>query len=83
MATPPRSPGQAAKYVARRILRTPAAAEYVGLSASALEKMRLTGDGPAFLRLGGRAVGYDVHDLDRWLEDQRQLTESGDGTAAD
>ena len=52
----------------RRILRTPEAAEYVGLSASTLEKKRVTGDGPEFIRLGGRAVGYDVAALDAWLD---------------
>lgn len=56
----------------RRILRTPGAAAYVGLSPSTLEKKRLSGDGPAFLRLGGRAVGYDVRDLDAWLDAQRE-----------
>lgn len=55
----------------QRILRTPGAAEYVGLSASTLEKMRLAGDGPAFVRLGGRAIGYDIRDLDSWLDKQR------------
>ena len=55
----------------RRILRTNDAATYIGLSPSSLEKMRLRGDGPEFLRLGGRAVGYDIHDLDAWLDDQR------------
>ncbi|MBZ5640604.1 MAG: AlpA family phage regulatory protein [Acidobacteriia bacterium] len=55
----------------RRILRTPAAAEYLGLAPCTLEKRRLTGDGPRFVRLGGRAVGYDVGDLDAWLDQQR------------
>ncbi len=66
----------------QRILRTPNAAAYVGLSASTLEKLRLTGDGPAFIRLGGRAVGYDIRDLDAWLDDQRAETESGPRNAA-
>jgi len=57
---------------ARKVFRTPEAAEYVGLSASTLEKRRLTGDGPRFIRLGGRAVGYEISDLDAWLEAQRQ-----------
>jgi predicted DNA-binding transcriptional regulator AlpA len=56
----------------RRILRTPHAAAYVGLSPSSLEKMRLIGDGPAFIRLGERIVGYDVRDLDAWLERRRR-----------
>jgi len=57
----------------QRILRTPDAARYVGLSAATLEKRRLVGDGPRFIRLG-RAVGYDVRDLDAWLDGQREHT---------
>lgn len=49
-----------------RRLRTPGAAQYVGYSESTLEKKRLTGDGPPFIRLG-RAVVYDTRDLDAWL----------------
>ena len=57
-----------------RILRTPGAAEYIGLSVSTMEKMRPLGEGPRFLRLGGRAVGYDIHDLDVWLDGQREAS---------
>ena len=66
--------GKAAELVARRILRTRQAAEYVGLSPATLEKKRLTGGGPRFIRLGGRAIGYDVRDLDDWIEEQRGRT---------
>jgi Predicted transcriptional regulator len=58
----------------RKVLRTPAAADYLGLSPSTLEKARRHGGGPPFIRLGGRAVGYAVADLDRWLDGQRELT---------
>ena len=61
----------------RRVLRTPDAASYLGLSASTLEKLRIAGGGPRFVRLGGRAVGYAVEDLDAWLDRQRDST--GDG----
>ena len=60
----------------KRILRTPGAAEYIGLSRSTLEKKRLSDDGPRFIRLGGKAVGYDVRDLDEWLDEQRAQTEA-------
>lgn len=60
----------------KRILRTPQAAEYVGLSPATLEKKRLIGGGPRFVRLGGRAVGYDIRDLDKWLDAQRQDEDS-------
>lgn len=56
--------------MALRILRTPEAARYVGLSASTLEKLRLVGQGPAWVRLGLRAVGYEIADLDRWLDER-------------
>jgi predicted DNA-binding transcriptional regulator AlpA len=53
-----------------RVLRTPAAAEYVGLSHSTLEKFRLTGEGPKFVRIGVRAVGYRIEDLEAWLAER-------------
>jgi predicted DNA-binding transcriptional regulator AlpA len=45
---------------------TPEAAQYVGLAVSTLEKLRLTGAGPRFLKLS-RSVRYRVADLDEWL----------------
>ena len=58
--------------VEKRILRTVEAATYVGLSPSTLEKKRLVGHGPRFVRIGGRSVGYDIRDLDEWLDKQRE-----------
>lgn len=51
-------------------LRTPEAADYVGYAESTLEKKRLTGDGPPFIKLGGVVV-YDTRDLDAWLAERR------------
>ena len=62
----------------KRVFRTPEAASYLGLAASTLEKLRLTGGGPRFLRLGGRAVGYDIKDLDEWLNAQRANSDASD-----
>lgn len=56
----------------RRVLRTKPAAEYLGFAESTLEKLRLSGAGPRFIRLGTRAVGYDVADLDAWLKTRRR-----------
>ena len=61
---------------AKRVLRTPQAAEYVGLSASTLEKLRLTGNGPAFQKAGAKIVVYFPEELDRWLNAQRCLSTS-------
>ena len=59
----------------KRILRTSDASKYVGLAPATLEKMRVVGGGPRFIRLGGRSVGYDIHDLDAWLDHQRSATD--------
>ena len=65
-----------------RVLRTPQAAAYLGLTASTLEKMRLTGSGPRFVRLGTRAVGYTLSDLDAFVEAGRRASTSDTGEAA-
>ena len=58
-----------------RRLRTRKAAEYVGSTKSTLEKLRLTGDGPPFIKLG-RTVVYDTTDLDQWLASRRRHSTS-------
>ena len=52
---------------ARRMLRTDEAAEYCGSSASTFEKLRLTGGGPPYSKIGRRVV-YRVEDIDSWLQ---------------
>lgn len=56
------------------------AAKYTGLSVSTLNKLRVFGGGPVFLKLG-RRVAYDVADLERWLETKRRrsTSDAGDG----
>lgn len=56
-------------------LRTPAAADYCGLSASTFEKLRVSGGGPAYIKLGRRVV-YHRTDLDTWLEGKRRQSTS-------
>ncbi|MEA9885345.1 helix-turn-helix domain-containing protein [Xanthomonas campestris pv. raphani] len=48
-------------------LKCPAAAAYLGLSSSALDKMRHEGRGPRYLKIGGR-VFYRQADLDAYLD---------------
>ena len=48
---------------------TPAAAAHLQLSRQYLEKLRLTGGGPAYAKLG-RVVRYRRADLDNWLAAQ-------------
>lgn len=63
----------------RRLVRTDGAAEYVALAVSTLEKLRLSGGGPPFVRLGGRAVAYDIRDLDRWIDERKVSSTSEPG----
>ena len=65
-----------------RLLRTPEAARALGLSTSTLTKMRLRGDGPAYLKLGPRAVAYDPRDLQAWAELSRRRSTSDPGMRA-
>lgn len=43
------------------------AADYLGLSKSWLDKLRIDGKGPAHYRIG-RQVRYRIEDLDAWAE---------------
>ena len=49
-----------------RLLRTRDASRYCGLAKSTMEKFRVYGGGPRFIRRG-KSVFYDVQDLDAWL----------------
>lgn len=46
------------------------AAQYLGVSRGFLDKLRMTGGGPKFLKLG-RKVAYEHHALDAWLDSRR------------
>ena len=59
-----------------RFLRTPEAADFLGLSSRTLEKHRTYGTGPAYRKLGGRVV-YAVDDLKAWA-DRGAVTSTSD-----
>jgi hypothetical protein len=59
-----------------RRLRTPAAAAYIGLSPSTLEKMRVTGTGLVFERAGARVVVYSVEAFESFLAARRARSTS-------
>ncbi len=46
------------------------AAAYVPCGASTLNKLRVTGGGPRFIKIGSRVL-YDQTDLDKWIEDHK------------
>jgi excisionase family DNA binding protein len=59
----------------RRKLRTPEAAVYTGIAQSTLEKLRVSGGGAPYIRVG-RVVLYDPDDLDAWLSAHRRRSTS-------
>jgi len=66
----------------KKYFNTAQAAQYTGLAAATLEKLRHFGEGPVFIRRpGGRRVVYFVEDLDVWLQAGRRTSTSdrGDG----
>ena len=64
-----------------RKLRTADAAGYCGMAKSTLEKLRVTGGGPPYLKIG-RTVVYNVADLDEWLATKRRSSTSDGEQAA-
>jgi predicted DNA-binding transcriptional regulator AlpA len=52
------------------LLDAPKAAEWTGLSTSTLAKLRHTGKGPTYVKLG-RRVAYRPEDLDVWIDANR------------
>lgn len=59
-----------------RFLRTPEAADFLGLSSRTLEKHRTYGTGPSYRKLGGRVV-YALDDLKAWA-DRGAVTSTSD-----
>lgn len=53
----------------------------LGVSVSHLNKLRLTGKGPAFVKIG-RRVSYDPAALDAWVSQQSRRSTSEQGADA-
>lgn len=60
------------------LVTTAGAARLCGLSPRTLEKLRLAGGGPPFVKLG-RAVRYDANDLRDWIDNNRRRSTSDPG----
>jgi excisionase family DNA binding protein len=63
------------------LLSTTQAAAHCGLSPRTLEKLRITGGGPPFAKLG-RSVRYAPADLDEWIASARRRSTSDAGAGA-
>ena len=62
-----------------KVVSTKIAARLVGLSESTLAKLRLTGNGPVYCKLGRRVV-YRPSDLEQWLQ-SRTTRDTSDADA--
>ena len=60
-------------------LNTREAAAHLGLSTRTLERYRVSGDGPVFLRFRA-GVRYLREDLDEWARTRRRKSTSDDGS---
>jgi hypothetical protein len=58
-----------------RKLRVWEAADYVKISVSRLNKLRVYGGGPAYFKVG-HSVIYDTAELDAWLTVHRRISTS-------
>lgn len=56
----------AAGGAGRRYLNTSQAADYLGMSPTTLNRMRVTGEGPPYSKVGRRVI-YDISELDAWV----------------
>ena len=54
----------------RNLLSPPEAADYLGISLSALNKGRCDGSGCAFVRISSRCIRYRIGDLDRYIAER-------------
>ncbi|MFC3053301.1 helix-turn-helix transcriptional regulator [Kordiimonas pumila] len=80
MTTPSIIPGVADNGEGgERLLTTAQAAQYLRLASSTLNKWRVYGTGPKFIKLG-RAVRYRHTDLDAFLASQSRLSTTSQGT---
>ena len=66
----------------KRYFRTPAAAAYMGIAASTLEKDRINPTREIPFIKAGKIVLYDREDLDAYLADCKRRSTSDTGEAA-
>src|SRR5258708_30641805 len=64
----PAAVGTAVLIRSRRVLRTPEAAEYLGVATATLEKQRIKGGGPRFIKIGPNLRGYPAVALHPYIE---------------
>jgi predicted DNA-binding transcriptional regulator AlpA len=58
------------------VLSEDQAAELLGLSVRTLQRFRVDGCGPRYLKLGRKRVAYSEADISAWLEECRRQSTS-------
>lgn len=64
-----------------RRVDTKGASKHVGSAESTLNKLRVYGGGPRYIKIGRRVL-YDIADLDAWIEQNKRSSTSDTGRAA-
>lgn len=64
------------------ILRRKQLIEIIGISYTTLWRMEKAGDFPARIRLGRRAVGWHLDEVEEWLKTRERYQAKGNATAA-
>ena len=64
------------------LLTTEEAGRYLRLSPRTLERYRVTGEGPRYLKIGRRVL-YRKSDLDEWLKNKSRRSTSDPGPDPD
>lgn len=54
----------------KKLLKEDEAAELLSISAEALKRMRLRGEGPSSVRIGSKMIRYRPEDIVAYLESQ-------------
>lgn len=49
-------------------------ADFLGITPNKLAKMRMDGDGPAFIRVNARTIRYRWNAVNEWLESRTHTT---------
>lgn len=57
----------------KRILRLPETEAYTGLSRATIYRLKKRGEFPPSIPIGPRCRGWDIIDLNEWLETRRAL----------
>jgi predicted DNA-binding transcriptional regulator AlpA len=65
-----------------KYVNTTKAALIIGLSPHTLSSLRCRGGGPRFVKIGRRAVRYEVEELERWMRERTRSSTSDTGPMA-